>query len=226
MPYRKSYQRKRRAPRRRTNRKRAPAVGYLNTASKALSIATRVASMVNAEKFHFDALNNITITAAAQIFPLQLIPEGDDTQTRTGRSIKLAGLDIKWLFLSAVAATGDVNARVMFFIDWWSNGAIPVVTDLLVSGVTTSFRQVDTVSSKRFQVIYDKVFTLTPYGGNRSAFQLNRFMHLKHHLKYINTTGVQAATGSGQVYALILADSVATNAATALLQTRSFYYDN
>jgi len=153
MPYKRQY-RSRRRTRRRPTKKSTPIGWNWSTAGKALKIATRVASMVNAERNHFDTTTSPAPTTTGVLFPLELIPEGDDTQNRTGRSIKLAGLDIKWLFNSAAAATGTSNIRVMFIIDWWQAGTAPTITDILVSSNTTSFRQIDSVSPQRFKVIY------------------------------------------------------------------------
>lgn len=230
MPYYRTYNRRRPAYRRRRIMRKKPVQqgGYLNTAAKALAIAYGVKKLVNAEKFHFDYSSGaITPNTTAAIAPIQLIPEGDDTQTRTGRSIKLDGVYLKLFMNSASAATTSVTVRFIVFIDWWSDGVVPSATDLLVTGDYLSFRQVDSVSAKRFKVLMDQNFDMTVQSGDEAQKTIKRYFPVKHHLKFINTTGVQAATGSGQMYYLIVTGgTVGTNAVSALIQTRSHYYDN
>jgi hypothetical protein len=224
MPPKRTYRSRKRTNRR--YRKKPAQTSYLSTASKALSLASRVASMVNAEKNHFDYLNGAVIPVTAVIQPLQLIPQGDDTQDRIGRSIKLDGLQMTLQMTAAVAATDWLTARVIVFIDQWSNGAVPVITDLLVSSSVQSFRQRDSVTAKRFKVIMDHNFQLGIPSSSKAESTIKRFFPLKHHIRYINTTGVQAATGAGQVYFTIFANSVTNNAATYAANFRSYYYDN
>lgn len=228
MPTRRVYRSRRRTARRYKRRAPPTSGGYLATAGRALSLATKVASLVNAEKFHFDsAIATTAITTAGAVFPLQLIPEGDDTQTRTGRSLKLAGLLCKMQINAGTSATLPTYVRLIHFIDWWSQGVVPAVGDLLVSASTVSFRNVDTVSSKRFKVLHDHVYTINvPTGSDIGTRFISKFHNVKHHLKFINTTGVQTATGSGQMYMLILASQVATNACDFQFNARSWYYDN
>lgn len=231
MPYKRSYRSRRR--RRNYRRRKAPQQSsFYSTASKALNLASKVAGMVNAEKFHFDNQTVINpLSVSGDIFPLQLVPEGDDSTMRNGRSIKLEGLQVNSYFQSSTVGTGgafSVTARCIFFVDWWSNGVVPTVTDLLVSSEVMSFRQVDSVSAKRFKVIMDKNILLTPQSaGDKSAYTLRRFFPLKHHLRFIGSTGTQASTGSGQVYCLVLCNgNVAVNAVSCTINTRTYYYDN
>ena len=230
MPYygqRKRVYRGRRHYRRRYVKKVPQQTGYLSTASKALTLASRVASMVNAEKFHIDSNYSAALTTSAVFTPLQLIAEGDDTAQRQGRSVKLAGLLMNFQLQSDGAATNTNVARVMVIIDWWSNGAVPVSSDLLVSNAVTSFRAVDNVNAKRFKVIYDRKFPMNiPSAGGIVRRNIEKYFNVHHHLKFLGSTGVQATTGSGQMYLVVLADNVTINAVTINANFRSYYYDN
>lgn len=214
--------------RRRYNRKRPVKAqnSYLSTAAKALAVAYGVKKLVNAEKFHFDASANATILTTAQITPLQLIAEGDDISNRQGRSIKLTGLLMKLVLASAVAATQTSIVRCMLVIDRWSTGVVPAIGDILVSTTVTSFRQVDSVNARRFKVLMDRNVRLGVEATDNSEYTISKYFPVKHHVKYINTTGVQAATGAGQIYFIVFADQVAANACGYTLNTRSWYYDN
>ncbi|AUW34330.1 capsid protein [Vehemenivirus recresis] len=200
--------------------------GYAGTAVKALSLATKVASMVNAEKNHLDFSGSYTPSTTAAIIPFGLMAEGTDVGQRIGRSIKLAGLSIRWLFNGSITATGNQNIRVMFLRDNWGTGNAPAVTDVLVGQAIYAFRNVDTTAASRFSVLYDKVIIITDTDGDQSSKMLKLNFKLKNHVTYYGTTATQANLGKGAIYAMIFTDTAANNAVASILDSRMWYYDN
>lgn len=223
---RRTYRKKRGARRRRTAKPTGYA-GYLSTAGKALALATKVATMVNAEKNFFDASTAITLTTTPQIFPLQLIAEGDDTQMRNGRSIKLAGLMMRSHWYPFTAATTSNLIRMVMFRDNYQAGTTPASTDILQTPITVdSFRNINTANPNRYTILMDRIVKLNPYGSTNTSAVVNKYFNIKSHVRYLGSTASTGQMGQGQIYFMCYADNVTGGNPVGALNIRTRYYDN
>lgn len=226
MPPRRQYRRKR-GPTRRRRPARSPYAGYLSTAGKALTLATKVAAMVNAEKNFFDATTSITLTTLPQIYPLQLIAEGDDTQARNGRSIKLAGIMMRSHWYPFTGAVTSNLIRLFMFRDNFQAGTTPTAADILQSPITVdSFRNINTANPGRYTILMDRIIKLNPYGSAGTSAVVNKYFNIKSHVRYLGTTGAASVAGQGQIYFMCYADNVTGGNPVGALNIRTRYYDN
>lgn len=229
MPYRRSYRRSSRRPQRRSYKRAAPNkyAGYLSTAGKALALATKVATMVNAEKNFYDATTNLLLTTTPQITALQLIPQGDDVASRTGRSIKLAGLMLRSHYYPNAASTASNLIRIIMFRDNFQAGIAPVATDILAAPITVdSFRNLATANPGRYTILMDRIIKLSPYGSDDTSAVVNKYFDLKHHVRYLGTAGTAGQNGQGQIYFMSYADNVSGGSPAGVINVRTRYYDN
>lgn len=222
---RRSY--RRRSYRRKRYARKSSGGGYLSTAAKALSLATKVAAMVNAEKNFFDATTNLLLTTTPQITALQLIPQGDDIEDRTGRSIKLAGLMLKSHYYPNAASTASNLLRLIMFRDNFQAGIAPVASDILAAPITVdSFRNLATANPGRYTILMDRIVKLSPYGSTNTSAVVNKYFPLKNHVRYLGTTGATNQNGQGQIYFMSYADNVNGGSPAGVINVRTRYYDN
>lgn len=222
---RRAYRKKR--TRRRRAAKPTGYAGYLSTAGKALALATKVATMVNAEKNFYDATTNLLLTTTPQITALDLIPQGDDVQTRTGRSIKLAGLMLRSHYYPNPASTASNLIRLIMFRDNFQAGVAPVASDILAAPITVdSFRNLATANPGRYTILMDRIIKLSPYGSTNTSAVVNKYFNLKSHVRFLGTTGAAGQNGQGQIYFMSYADNVSGGSPAGVINVRTRYYDN
>jgi hypothetical protein len=181
-------------------------------------------NIVNAEKNFFDtaAALNPAVTPTAQC--LNLIAQGDDVQQRSGRSIKLAGVDIRYHALSATAATTPQFLRFIVLQARDPDGAAPVIADVLQAVTVDSPPQAST-HQNQFTLLHDKVYVLPLFAAG-GAQVIDVQVPLKNHIEFIGTAAPIANVGSGSIFVFVMADQVATNASTGSLYSRIYFYDN
>lgn len=222
---RRAYRKKR--GRRRRAAKPTGYAGYLSTAGKALALATKVATMVNAEKNFYDATTNLLLTTTPQITALELIPQGDDIATRTGRSIKLAGVMLRSHYYPNPASTASNLIRLIMFRDNFQAGVAPVASDILAAPITVdSFRNLATANPGRYTILMDRIIKLSPYGSTNTSAVVNKYFNLKSHVRYLGTTGATNQNGQGQIYFMSYADNVSGGSPAGVINVRTRYYDN
>jgi len=136
----------------------------VNVASKALSVAKGVASMINPEKKWFDTKAAATgVTTTAAINCVTAIGQGDTSVTRDGDSIKAVSLalhaDLNW---SAYTAK-DARVRIMIIRDLIQCGGTAPVIGKILYNVTNAQELMQSFMNmnygKRIQILYDRVFT-------------------------------------------------------------------
>ena len=187
--------------------------------------ATRLAAIVNSEKDNFDVSVNISPNLTPTVQALQLMPEGDDISDREGRSIKLAGMDLHLRVVTNPASSFPAWVRFAVFRDNWGTGAYPVQSDIFVSTLIDTFRQINTIDAGRFTMMMDKTIGLTPFSGENSQVSIKRHFNVTHHVKYLGTGATTSALGKGQMYVVCWSDQ-AINNPSVIYQTRTRYYDN
>lgn len=216
-PYRKRPAYRRRAPKRK---------GNTRAIVKTIRTVGRLAKMVNAERNFFDVNVSMTPTATPVITPLQLIPEGDDTQARNGRSIKLDGVYMRSHFYSSASSTTGCMIRYMIFRDNFQAGTAPIPNDILTSSLIDAFRNINTQNPGRFTILMDKIIKLSSTGSSPTMAVVNRKFNLTSHIRFLGTTGTASLLGAGQIYMLQFCDNPTTNAVTGSAVFRTRYYDN
>lgn len=209
------------APERRYLTERGPEIARLAAQVR------NVTALVNAEKKFFDVVGSVSPAIVPVAVPLTLIPEGDDTQGRAGRSILAKSLAVRLHAQSQSAATVTQFVRVFMVKDNDPRGAAPVVGTLFQGGVATidGMPVLDT-SQGRFKWLFDETFVLGTLAGGQDGKVLNFEIKMDSHIMFIGTTGTIASAGQGAVFLFVMADAVTSNLSNSTYYTRLRYYDN
>lgn len=186
-----------------------------------------VTALVNAEKQFFDTFGavNPVVTPTGQT--LNLIPEGDDSQGRQGRSIRAKEISVRLNFYSATAATASQAVRVILIKDNLPQGSVVNVGTIFQGGVAgvNNMPALD-VQQGRFKWLFDETFTLGILAGGQDAKVIHFDLKLDHHINFIGSTGAVASIGQGSLILFVLTDTVSGNASTGAYYSRLRYYDN
>lgn len=209
------------APERAWLAQRGPQLAALSSQVKMLT------ALVNAEKQFVDVSGNVNPSIAPVGQYLTGVAEGDDTQGRQGRSIRVKELDIALHFYSATAATTSQSVRVFVVKDNLPQGSVPSVGTLFEGGVASvDAMPVLSTNQGRFKWLFDEVFQLGTLAGGNDAKYVRIRQKLDHHVDYIGTTGGTTSAGAGTLWLYVLTDTTAGNASTGTFYSRVRYYDN
>lgn len=234
MPYgRYSRYRRRRYGRRRPYSSRPSYGQYVSKAAstglgvvKALSMAKAAGAgvsylmgLVNSEMYKFDFAQTDTPANTGLITHITGMAQGDTDSSRSGNSIYVRGLLLRYTSTINASAT-NTFVRVMVVRDNQQVGDnVPTVANVLDSLTVISPLNNETVG--RFSVIYDKVHTLQV--ANNTAGYVKQYFKMNSHVRY-NGAGASDIQKNG-LYVLTLS-SEATNTPSVAWQTRLFYRDN
>lgn len=165
MPYKRSYrQAPRRNYRKRTYARRPPQSQfqrYAGYASKALSLATKVAGLVNVEFKFIDQVT--TDNPGTSVFAGQLLnglTQGDTASTREGRQIRMKSVELMIRANLHASATRS-TCRILLVLDKQANGSTMTAAQCLENtsvGNVDAMRNLD--NRKRFVILMDKRFVL------------------------------------------------------------------
>ena len=187
-------------------------------------------ALVNAEKQFYDVSGIVNPVGVPVGQYLTGVPEGDDSQTRAGRSIRVKELDVRMHFYSAAAATNSVAVRVLVVKDMQPQGANPTLAQILQGGgggaASVDGQPVLDTRQGRFTWLYDETFTLGTLAGGNDTHLSRVNLKLDHHIQYIDATGATTGAGSGSLYLFVFTDGVAGNTATGSYYSRIRFYDN
>ncbi len=207
-------------------KKRSPYGGYLNTASKALSVAYAVKRLVNVEFKHHNVVQQAqAVTDAGLITNLSLLSQGDSSTTRDGGSVKFTSLRLSYMIGIHASATLSV-VRVMIVHDKQTNQAQFTLADLLFDAtiVDNILSPYNINNASRFNVLYDKVHTLNIAG---SSGMLQRTIHRKLNMKTRYDANVGDVTDLTQdSLSMIFISDQPTNDPNLSLNYRSRFIDN
>ncbi len=210
----------------RNYRKKSRSTNYLSTASKALTVAYAVKRLINVE---FKQLNIIgasaAVTDAGTFTPLTNLVQGDTNITRDGSSVKFTSYRLSY---SLQISTSAVNTlvRVLIVHDKQTNQAAFTLGDLLTTSgsVNNIISPYNINNASRFNMLYDRVHTLTT-GGNNAVIQ--RTIHKKLNLKTRFDANVGDITDltSDSLMMIMISDQT-TNDPLAIFAYRSRFVDN
>ncbi len=221
MPYKKQYQRRRYA-----RKKRSPYGGYLDTATKALTVAYAVKRLVNVEYKHKNTLvKGIAVTDAGLITNVSFLSEGDNAISRDGGQVKFTSFRLSYSLAINPSATTTL-VRCLIVQDKQTNQAQFTLADLFFDAtiVDVLFFPYNVNNASRFNVLYDKLHALTINGSNRL---ITNTIHRKLNMKtrYDADDGTIADLTQDSLTVLFISDQV-TNDPTVNFNWRSRFIDN
>lgn len=210
--------------RRRTFRRTGRPIGgrtWGQTALRALSVASRVASIVNSELKYYDESNSIvpdnnSSTATNVTSIVRGIAQGDTSQSIDGASVLMKQIVLRWTCIIGASAT-NTRIRLALVKDTRPVATLPIWSDIF-GGDIHSFANVDS-QAKRFRIMMDKTFVL------RSALQTEKmykfFKKVNFHVRF-NTSQVPVMN---DILLCALCDE-GTNFPTITINSRLRFYDN
>lgn len=194
---------------------------YSDAGKQALRDLNMLRRFINTE-FHYTDLNaTISATTTYSIILLNGLSLGDTATTRTGQSIKMDRLDLR--FYIQADPTSILNlTRVIVVYDRSSNGVAMTSANLLVN---TNPNSPYTFSSQsRFIPLYDECFAMS-YNG-QGVITKSLTLTANQHVTYnVGNTGGIADIESGSVYMLVGSKDLA-NPPSFTYFSRLWFVDN
>lgn len=221
-----------------------PTLGQLASGvSKAISIATKIATAVNSEKKYYDdAYVPTGVPTATPIVRLvTAIGGGTTVNSRIGNSISLNKIVSKHVinWNNPALATGAVILRHMYLIDRNDNASTaPTIAQILQNTGTpllTIYSPMNMENKERFKVLKDDLLFMDVQKQMIETKWLHRFNLKKdikgnrteaHHVTW--SSGTSTATQRGHIYEVWASYSVGTgvNDPSVGGYNRVRYYDN
>lgn len=172
------------------------------------------------------------IPSAGQINLFNGVASGTDFNQRIGRKITMKSLYLRFTLnpiATASAPVGDI-VRVMMIYDTQANGALPSVTDVLV---TANWQAAMNLNNRdRFKVLYDKFINMPANtytagaltAGSPTQKYLSKFKQCSLEVVYSGTAATIGSIATGAVYTLVI--SSANNVSNINLDIRTRFIDN
>lgn len=190
-------------------------------------IANKQINRVSELKYH-----DVQVTSQAiaydSVYVVDLLApaQGDSVTTRDGDSLYIKNHRVKMELLRDSATGIDTAGRVLI-IQWLEDSAsgAPTLSDVLAD--TTRFDGTISPylinSSKKFKVLYDKVFTLSENNGPDYRHLTAKLRPLVRKIKF----NAGATTGVGKIYLMAFSDRpAATSPPVLTMYSRNRFLDN
>lgn len=166
--------------------RRAPRSSWAGTAYKALTLATKVASIVNSELKHYDEAVSLSpdSSVGSRTSPIRGMAQGDTNNTFDGNSILVKSFFIRGTISIGASATAT---RVRLALVWDTRpssvlGTIPAWTDVFSAADVNAMMNIDD-QIKRFKVLFDRTYTLSTVMG-RLEIPFRIFKKFSRHVKF------------------------------------------
>ncbi len=224
MVYRKAYQK--------VVSVRKAANPAMQTASRALAIASKVAKALNVEKKYHDVVVAGQFGDNGQVTLLNGIAQGDTASTRDGDQVKA----LKLYWKGNIANDNTSNSylfRFIIFQDRQADGTAPTITEVLQTANPRAPLNMD--NKLRFKVLHDKFFMLqSKSAASNDLKALEGYMDLsKIYKKAQGMRSVYGGTGattgdinSNSLWCLAISNNSTDTEATTNIYFRLRYVDN
>jgi hypothetical protein len=195
---------------------------YQNAGVQALRDLNSLRRFVNAEFHDIDvAVAQVNSTTTATFSLLNGLQVGDTVATRTGQSIKMDRMYLRYYINSNATSIQNI-IRFMIVLDKQPNSAIFAIGDLLTA--TTPTAPLTFGSQNRFVVIYDQIYALSSNGQGCVCDSLTLPTN-QHVIFNTGNAGTVADINSNSLYAVHFSDQLA-NPPTITFSTRVWFVDN
>lgn len=220
MPYsRRNYRRPSYRPRRTHSRRRNQSSGYMGLASKALSVARYVKSLINTEAKHLDFTGTSAPNTSGAVLQYSALAQGTTDITRVGNSLKVVSQLHRFQIDKHVTPNATV-VRLIIFINKFPKGTNATPSNVLERLDVLSPLNID--QAKNFLVLRDIMIDL----NTDKPCQTVKFFHKEQrHVKFNGVLGTDANVDSGSLNVLFISDQ-ATNVPTVKYDIRQRFIDN
>lgn len=192
-----------------------------NNRSELAAIRKRLAQLPTPEtKFITPIAYDSTVSNTGQFLLINGIPNGTTDNQRIGDVIKSKHLELNMEMINHASSTYS-NLRVTLFYFRRPTGSTPIISDLFTS--LTNVLSLQNVDLKpRFQILYDKHFTVNTYDPSKF---LHIDMSLNAPVHYIENGSTISYISENALYMLVWTDRV-TNLPTLRYVVRYGYTDD
>lgn len=191
------------------------------TVSRLVKDVSNVVALVNSEtKFNDVSLSGID-PVTTPVTLLSGIAEGDDYNSRNGRSILGKDLTLRWTFYMQ----GSISAacRVLIICDKYNvSGALPALSDIFQDPSST-LSAINKNNTDRFVIVKSKLFFI----NNLSKTVDNGKMYVKipFHIKFDDVNNNVGSVDNNALYFVVQTDAATTDI-DFNLYSRLNFYDN
>jgi len=179
---------------------------------------------MQAELKNIDITGNCVVNTVGAIVLLNPLAQGYDNGYRVARFVKLTAYELRAYVTSASEASAQ-TARLIIVYDRQTNGAAPVMLDIL--SVASPISTYNSFNLDRFEVLYDNLYAVREHGTDFKQPNFDEDGELSHTCNYnSSSTATVADYVNGAVFLLSIGNVAAgETAATMYYRTRIYYYD-
>lgn len=189
-----------------------------------------------AEKKFFDTTLNVAsfpLAGTGLIQYLSNVVVGTTSVTRIGKRIGVKSIQLHGTVKTPSTSTFNGFIRYRVFVDTQVNGALPGITDIVVSDALPSLA--NAVNYQRFKTIWDKTIPMNGLSNGvgvitfeNSQHWINEYITFKEPLEILYSTGNAGTIAdcvSGAIYCVGWAYGFGTTAAESVLYSRIRFID-
>lgn len=193
------------------------------TAALALKTALIAKSLINAEvKYNDVSFANTAINSAGTQQLIQCV-QGSDVQNRTGNSIKVKSIYIRYTtFINSAAPTVPCSLRCVVVHDRNPNGTLPNFTDVFTVADINAPKKLE--SGRRFKILYDKVHNYQPNGSVEYHYDVYRKLNMEQ-TEFYSSASTTAAQSTNTLWFFYISN-VGVNGPILGFQSRIRFLDN
>lgn len=183
------------------------ALNAMKKASQAYAAVLAVKNLLNVEFKNHDVNGSWNAMTNPDNSSLVLMNQGDSATTYDGRSIKVTSLLLKGAVKAGSVATVPNRVRLICAIDKQPNGTAADISVLLQNQTDIdSPRQL--AYSKRYHVLFDRVFNIIP-GTDKAQYQFKYYFRLSDKIKFNGTAGTVADLATKNIFLYSFAETTA-----------------
>lgn len=204
--------------------------GALSAAAKKEVLALVKKHEAKSEELrYFDAFYTSTANSAGQMFSLTAIQPGDLIYNRTANQIHCKSLELTLVSTVPTGVGADLYDLVRYIIFEWKNDdtlVAPLMVNILDANLTSTSGSANMVNPFNldekgdYRILLDVVHNVQQNGAH-NAVRTAHTIPLKQKIVY--TSGSSVVTGVGNIYLLVLSDSLAAPSPSFAFNSRLRY---
>lgn len=175
--------------------------------------------------------NGISVTSTPNVVLLNGVAAGTDFTDRIGRKIVMKSLYLRAALYPADTVTADSVNRLLIVYDAQTNGAAPIITDVLKS--SSPVAQLNLNNRDRFKILWDKCISCggqqntatQALSNNHNQISIKKFKKLYHEVLFGGTAATVGSIQTGSIYLITVSNVAATDQMTMLYSTRIRFED-
>jgi len=170
----------------------------------------------------------ITTVGTPTMQLLNGLVQGTDSVTRIGRKIMMKSIQIRNAIGKAVQTSSSIIRTIVFY-DTQTNGAAPVVTDLLQASTLATYivSPLNLNNRERFRILWDKTDVVGADGADNAIVYQDYYKKLNMAVIFnASNAGTVADIQTGSVYALTMGTLPTANAYDIATYVRIRFIDD